>query len=82
MRLVPAALLIYLGWSGQAQAYVDPGSGMFILQILAAMGIGVLFYFRKFIGHIKNLFPGSVKGEQSAAPDADLDLAGKGDKEE
>jgi hypothetical protein len=29
-------------------AYVDPGSGALVWQMLAATAVGVLFYFRKF----------------------------------
>jgi len=41
MKFVAAVLLIYFGSSGPAWSYVDPGSGMFILQVLAAIGVGI-----------------------------------------
>jgi hypothetical protein len=28
-------------------AYVDPGSGLLLWQLLAAAGVGALFYFKK-----------------------------------
>lgn len=37
-------------------AYIDPGSGAFILQILAAMGLGTLFYSKKIFLLIKGIF--------------------------
>jgi hypothetical protein len=32
-----------------AQAYTDPGTGALIWQLLAAAGIGILFYARKIL---------------------------------
>ena len=37
----------------QAQAYIDPGSGLLIFQGISAAFSGVLFYVRR---HLKNLF--------------------------
>lgn len=51
---VATASSIFL--STPAYAYVDPGSGTLILQILAAAGVGALFYFRQFRDKIKSLF--------------------------
>ena len=39
-----------------AFAYVDPGSGTFILQLIAAIGVGALFYFRQLLDKIKSFF--------------------------
>lgn len=33
---------------GPAHAYVDPGSGSLLLQILIAFAVGFMFYLRKF----------------------------------
>lgn len=35
-----------------AHAYVDPGSGSFFLQMLAAGAVGVVFHFRRFFGRL------------------------------
>jgi hypothetical protein len=48
--------LIYLGSAAPAHAYVDPGSGTFILQLLAAMAFGTLFYIRQIVTQIKAFF--------------------------
>jgi hypothetical protein len=49
-------------------AYVDPGSGALIWQMLAAAAVGVLFYFRSFFRGIgqffRRLFGG--KGKETA----------------
>jgi len=39
-----------------AYAYVDPGTGTLVLQALAAVGVGILFYFRSIGRAIKNFF--------------------------
>jgi hypothetical protein len=50
-----------------AHAYVDPGSGAMIWQIAAAAVIGSMFYVRRFVGKIKDLFGRSKKDSASAA---------------
>ncbi|MBT7953701.1 MAG: hypothetical protein HN731_00795 [Rhodospirillaceae bacterium] len=57
MRLIQFSVLLFITSSGPAYAYVDPGSGAFMLQILAALGVGLLFYFRRFKDFIKSLLP-------------------------
>ncbi len=47
MRIAAFALCIFLITTGQAQAYVDPGFGSLLLQILAGMALGAMFYIRK-----------------------------------
>ncbi len=39
-----------------AHAYIDPGSGTFILQVLAAIGAGALFYFAQARTKIRAFF--------------------------
>jgi hypothetical protein len=39
-----------------AYAYVDPGTGAMILQIIGAVVAGALFYFRQFRAWISSLF--------------------------
>lgn len=41
-------LLAYGAGTSEAWAYIDPGSGTIILQVLAAIGVGALFYFNRF----------------------------------
>lgn len=55
-QLYMCAGLIYLGSAAPAHAYIDPGSGTFILQLLAAMAVGTLFYVRQIVNQIKALF--------------------------
>jgi hypothetical protein len=41
---------------GEAQAYVDPGTGAMILQIIGALVAGTLFYFRQLRAMISSWF--------------------------
>ena len=55
-RIVLLVFAINLPLPSPAHAYLDPGSAAMILQILAAMGIGVMFYFQKVRDTIKRIF--------------------------
>ena len=52
---VPAALLLLL-FPGEAHAYIDPGTGSLILQLLAAGVVTVAVVFRKSISRLALLF--------------------------
>jgi hypothetical protein len=54
-------LLILLAVPQIASAYVDPGSGAMLWQILAATFLGMLFYIRKIITAISRAFSTSSK---------------------
>jgi hypothetical protein len=49
-------LLILLAVPQIASAYVDPGSGAMLWQILAATFLGMLFYIRKIMAAISRMF--------------------------
>jgi hypothetical protein len=42
-------LIILILTEGRARAYIDPGTGSLIWQLLFAAGVGMLFYVRKAI---------------------------------
>lgn len=48
LRAIDLAALLFIGLVGPAYAYVDPGSGSLLLQILIAFAVGFMFYLRKF----------------------------------
>jgi hypothetical protein len=54
--VIVLSAMISLVTTSQAQAYIDPGAGSLILQALAAMGVGVLFYIRAIISFFKRQF--------------------------
>lgn len=57
-------LLILSFWlfacPGQVRAYLDPGSGSYMLQILAGLGITAAYFFisplKRFLVKLKNIF--------------------------
>jgi len=55
-RTLGLVLLLNTAFSMPAYAYLDPGSGAFLLQILAAMAVGGMVYFQKVRDAIKKLF--------------------------
>ena len=50
---------VFLNISGKENAYLDPGSGSFIIQIIIASLVGVGFLLRGYWSKIANLFRGS-----------------------
>lgn len=59
------ALAILLAGTSPAYAYIDPTAGTFLLQILAAAGIGAAFYFRQSITAVKRFFGKESKPEKT-----------------
>ena len=47
-----APLLILVATPNTSHAYFDPGSGVVMLQVLIATGLGVLFRFRGWINYL------------------------------
>jgi hypothetical protein len=48
-------LLILILLEGRAYAYIDPGTGFMLWQLLVAAGVGSLFYVRKAISWMGRL---------------------------
>jgi len=46
-------LLVSFATEHEARAYTDPGTGAMIWQMMAAAAVGVIFYFRRFLGWFK-----------------------------
>ena len=61
------ALFCVLGWTPNAQAYFDPGTGSMVLQLLMASFLGFLFtlktYWRKFKNFIKGFSTKSISDD-------------------
>lgn len=62
-RLRCCALIALASFAVNAQAYIDPGSGSFLLQILIAGFVGAMFYFRQGVEAVKRFF-GRVFGKK------------------
>lgn len=65
-QVVLAAALVVVG-AGPAQAYIDPGTGSMLLQVIGAGIAGAIFYFRELRIKVMSLFS---RREAPAADDA------------
>jgi hypothetical protein len=75
-RAFGIVVLALLATPRKASAYVDPGSGAMLWQMLAAGFIGTLFYMRRFAAftrkHLMILITRSKSGDDSAQATATL----------
>jgi len=55
-RGIAVVLILFVVTVRDAQAYVDPGTGAMILQIIGAIVAGALFYFRQIRAKIASWF--------------------------
>ena len=46
-RFLAILLMMFILTEGRAHAYVDPGTGSMLWQVLFAAGVGTLFYVRR-----------------------------------
>ena len=61
-----AALAVTLASAGPAAAYIDPGTGSMLLQMMGAGIAGAIFYFREFRLKLMSFF---TRREAPAAED-------------
>ena len=57
-----ATILMAIGLARPAYAYIDPGSGSLILQVLLAIGAGVLIQFRQTLAMVLKWFSRVIGG--------------------
>jgi hypothetical protein len=50
------ASLIYVAWPRPALAYIDPGTGSYLIQLLIAAAVGLAFGVKLYWRKIKTLF--------------------------
>ena len=67
------AVAVQLVGAGEAQAYIDPGTGSVIFQALVAMVVGVGFTLKLYWNRLKGLFGrrSGLPAEASAPPAKD-----------
>ena len=58
LQALAACAAVFLALSSPAQAYLDPGTGSYVLQVLAAALFASLFALRLFWGRVKAFFSG------------------------
>jgi hypothetical protein len=46
--------------------YIDPGSGSYLVQVIAAVALGIAFFFRNIKTYIRALFTRSKKQDNQA----------------
>jgi hypothetical protein len=68
LRLSTVALVFYFSTVVPAAAYIDPGSGSFLIQIIGAAILGAMFYARSFRSWLKSKFS-RLFGTQKNAQD-------------
>jgi hypothetical protein len=56
IRQVALAAALVLGTAGTAHAYIDPGTGSMLLQVIGAGIAGAIFYFRELRIKVMSLF--------------------------
>lgn len=69
-------LLLGLVFSSSAFAYLDPGAGSFILQMLIAGILGALFTIKMYWYKLK-MFVAKLFGKEIKQPDEDDDTEGR-----
>jgi len=67
----PLALTLLLGSAAPVEAYLDPGTGSFLFQILAALVIWVLYYLRAFRRKLLGESPEESEDEDVAGDEGD-----------
>jgi hypothetical protein len=66
------SLVVLIMPNGRAMAYLDPGTGSFIIQILVASLLGILMVLRVFWTRILNFVQGLIGGSSKGSAQ-DLD---------
>lgn len=59
-------VITFLILSKPAYAYIDPGTGSFVVQVIAATAIGLLISIKTFWMNIKQFFLSMLSGKQSS----------------
>ena len=58
------ALAIYVAWPRPALAYIDPGTGSYLIQLLIAAAVGLAFGVKLYWRKIKALFMSRTKEDE------------------
>jgi hypothetical protein len=69
VRQVAFAAVLVLGTAGTAQAYIDPGTGSMLLQVIGAGIAGAIFYFRELRIKVMSMFSRRQEPASEDAPE-------------
>ncbi len=70
---IAAALVLLTAAATPAWAYVDPGTGAMLLQMMAAVFAGALFYFRSFWKRVAAWFGSGRQAQKNSTGDTQPD---------
>ena len=70
-NVISRELLVLIGTLNKDLAYLDPGSGSFILQILLAALLASLLFMKTFWRKVFSFFKKPASQDQSEDPDAE-----------
>lgn len=68
VRQAACAAVLVLGTTGTAHAYIDPGTGSMLLQVIGAGIAGAIFYFRELRIKFTSLFSRRRESVSEDAP--------------
>ena len=70
IRQAALAAVLAIGAAGPAEAYIDPGTGSMLLQMIGAGIAGAIFYFRELRMKLISMFTrrGTTAAEDGADP--------------
>jgi len=71
LRIAAVALIIQLLTTPRADAYIDPGSGSFFVQMLLAGLLGAGMAIKAYWGRIKSFFTGGKRNPPAEDESAD-----------
>ena len=65
------ALIVFLAvtWAAPAHAYIDPGSGALVIQVLVSAFVGVLFFARGFLMRVASRIRRLLGGRDTTGSD-------------
>jgi hypothetical protein len=69
MHLIKLLLISALFYPSSAFAYIDPGTGSMVVQILIAGALGAGFAIRTFWSNIRSYFSGARAGSENTDSD-------------
>jgi hypothetical protein len=76
-KIYVVTFLLLVSVVPSVQAYLDPGTGSFILQTLIAGFFGAIFVLKSYWVSIKSWFTGSASSSENSAEDSSENAASK-----
>lgn len=71
LKAVIVCLALLVAVEGRVYAYTDPGSGTMLLQMLAALAVGLLFYIRRITTWVRRRFSNTKSDSQTDTPNTE-----------